>query len=93
MLILLSYVGIFLCSVIVEVGWIWSVRSVSANRDWLVVGNAIVMQGISNLSTLILVQDSRTSLASIAGAAVGALVGMRLSARAFSAVKPRIAVL
>ena len=80
----LAYVAIFLCSLVLEIGWVSSVRSVAAGREWLVVLNAVVMQGISNTSTLILVRDSWTSLASVLGAAIGAFLGMRIPVRSLS---------
>lgn len=77
----LPYVAIFICAFLIEVGWIWSVRFVAEGRSSLVVANAVLMQGISNVSTLILVQDSWTAMASVVGAAAGALVGMRFTFR------------
>lgn len=73
----LPYIGIGLCSAALEVGWISSVRSVTANRMWIVAGNAVVMQGISNASTLILVSDGWTAIASVIGAGLGAILCMR----------------
>jgi hypothetical protein len=84
-MIAFPYVAIFLCTLVIEVGWIWSVRSVAEGRRSLVVMNAVLMQGISNLSTLILVHDSWTSVTSVIGAAVGAFIGMRFTFRGQSA--------
>jgi outer membrane lipoprotein SlyB len=78
----LPYIAIFLCTLVLEVGWIVSVRAVTADRAWTMVVSAVLMQGISNASTLILVSDRWTSLASMLGAAAGAMLGMRISARA-----------
>ena len=75
----LSYLGIALCSAALEIGWISSVRSVTANRMWIVAGNAVVMQGISNASTLILVSNGWTAIASIIGAGLGAILCMRFA--------------
>lgn len=77
-----SYVGIGICSAALEVGWISSVRSVTANRMWIVAGNAVAMQAISNASTLILVSDGWTAIASIIGAGLGAVICMRFRPRA-----------
>lgn len=77
----MSYAGIGLCAALLETGWILSVRGVNANRMWVVAGNAVIMQGISNASTLILVSNGWTALASIAGAGLGALICMKFRPR------------
>lgn len=84
MSVLLAYVGIFICSLVLEVGWILAVRLVTADRQWIIALNAVVMQAISNSSTLILVSDSWTSVSSVIGAGTGALIGMRIRVRPLS---------
>ena len=82
----LPYIGIAACTASLEVGWIFSVRFVSAGRAIPLIASAMFMQAISNASTLILVSDGWTSIASVMGAALGVLIGMGLDRRSLSAV-------
>ena len=56
-----------------------SIGFVNRNQVLLIAANAMFMQGISYLSTLIVVNDSSTAIAGIGGAATGAVVGMKLA--------------
>ncbi len=71
-----AYIGIFACAFVIEVGWIAAVRAVTVDRTWAVVANAAFMQGVSNVSTLILISDKWTAVSSCLGAAAGAFFGM-----------------
>lgn len=82
----LSYIAIFLCATVIEVGWISAVRSVTNDRMWSLVLMAVSMQAISNVSTLILVSNGWTAVASIAGAGFGAILGMRYFSQSASTV-------
>ena len=80
----IPYVGIFLCSTVLEIGWIAAVRFVTSDRTWVLIATAMMMQSISNASTLILVSDGWTALSAVAGSGFGALLGMKFSFAHFS---------
>lgn len=72
----LRFLLVFLCVVTLEVGWVTSVRFVSAGEIWKVVAWAMLMQGIAYLGLLPVVKDRWLSAAGVLGAGVGALLGM-----------------
>jgi hypothetical protein len=75
---LLPHIGIFVCVVAMEIGWITAVRFVNSNGIMAVFLMAILMQTISYCNTLILVENPITMIAGVIGAGLGAVVGMKL---------------
>lgn len=75
----LPFLLIFVCAAVLEGAWVLSIGFVNRNRVWAIAANAMFMQGISYLSTIIVVHDSWTTVVGIAGAGVGAVVGMKLA--------------
>lgn len=74
----LPCLGIFLCTVVLEVGWVASVRFVNSASLGHLVLSAMGMQAISYFQTLILVEDHVSMFTGILGAGVGMWVGMRV---------------
>lgn len=75
----LPYIAIFACAAVLEGAWVLSIGFVNRGQVLLIAANAMFMQGISYLSTLIVVKDSSTVFAGLVGAAAGAIVGMKLA--------------
>jgi hypothetical protein len=85
----LQLILVFLFALILEIGWVVSVRLVTKRTVVLLVLTAMAMQSISYLSTLLIVQNSLTIVGGIIGSGLGALVALRFPDGWFERSDPR----
>lgn len=80
---------VFAFALILEVGWVMSVRLVTKRRVVMLVLTAMAMQTISYLSTLIIVQNNLAVIGGVIGSGLGALIALRFPDSWFERSSPR----
>ena len=73
----LQLVTVFSFALIMEIGWVMSVRLVSMRKPVYLVLTAMGMQTISYLSTLMIVENNVTMVGGVIGSGLGAIVALR----------------
>jgi len=86
----IPYLCIALFAVIIDVGWVIGVRLVKLNARLQLILVAMSMQAVSNLSTLILVSNSWTMIASAIGAGIGAWIGLKIPESWLQTADPKL---
>lgn len=73
--------GVFVCALVLDLGWVISVRLVERQAALMLAAWAVVMQLLSYQSVLLVVHDASLQLTGALGAGAGALLGMVLPER------------
>lgn len=75
---MINFVGLFICSALLELAWVLSVKSVEKDNPTKLVLMAVGMQTIMYVQTKLLIDSGWEMISGIVGAGTGAIVGIKI---------------